>query len=118
MGALHVPLSTGDAEVIDGLLRRAYMVWWRKEQKRLAVVDGLLKKASAPQKRKKRRVWHVINLTNGLELLASLMRECGVDRGAVSFCRIQSSHCEHKNYVNVLREIDHNILVRLAMGDV
>ena len=45
-------------------------------------------------KRKKRRIWHFINLTNGIELLHSLVHDCGVIPSAISFCRIQSSHCE------------------------
>ena len=63
-------------------------------------------------------MWHFINLTNGIELLQSLMRDCGVSRSEVSFCRIQSSHCEACDFEAVLREIDHNMLLRLAMGDV
>ena len=69
-------------------------------------------------KRKKRRIWHFINLTNGIELLHSLVHDCGVIPSAISFCRIQSSHCETCDFQAVLREIDHNLLLRLAMGDV
>jgi len=64
----------------------------------------------------RRRVWHMINLTNGLELLQELI-ESGHQAEGLQFCRIQSSHCEARDFEAVLRELDHNMLLRLALGD-
>ena len=64
-----------------------------------------------------RRVRHFINLTNGLELLGELI-ELGHDPDSIAFCRIQSSHCERCDFAAVLQNLDHNLLLRLAMGDV
>lgn len=65
---------------------------------------------------RQRRVWHMINLTNGLELLKELL-ERGHSAEALHFCRLQSSHCEARDFEAVLRELDHNMLLRLAVGD-
>ena len=62
-------------------------------------------------------MWHFINLTNGIELLQSLVSSCGVTPASVGFCRIQSSHCEACDFAAVLRELDHGLLLRLALGD-
>jgi hypothetical protein len=70
------------------------------------------------RRRRAREVFHVINLTNGIEMMPLLRRFCGVSGPSVGFCRIQSSHCEQCDFEAVLREIDHNVLVKLALGDV
>jgi hypothetical protein len=58
---------------------------------------------------------HFINLSNGVEALDPLLT-AGVDISALSFVRIQSSHCEGCHYQGVMDSIDASILLPLAMG--
>ena len=58
---------------------------------------------------------HFINLTNGLEALPAL-EAAGVAPEHVSFVRVQSSHCEANNHYGVLENLDHNLLMHLALG--
>lgn len=51
-----------------------------------------------------------------MELLPELLA-LGLPAEAVDFCRLQSSHCETCDFQAVLRELDHNLLMRLAIGE-
>lgn len=53
-----------------------------------------------------------INLTNGIEAL----HDHGFSLSDVSFVRIQSSHIESHKFDEILQELDHNLLMNLAMG--
>ena len=62
---------------------------------------------------------HFLNLTNGIEALpelTSLVSAVGVPFEALRFCRIQSSHCEARDYYGVLESIDAEMLLLLALG--
>ena len=60
-------------------------------------------------------VRHFINLSNGAEALA-LLESAGVPPEQVAFMRLQSSHCEAQDYAGVLSNLDHNLLMHLALG--
>lgn len=60
-------------------------------------------------------VKHFINLSNGIEAIGPLI-DAGVPLDAVSFCRIQSSHCEAQDFYGLLQNLDHNLLMHLALG--
>eukprot|EP00966_Prymnesium_polylepis_P021080 485068-Prymnesium_polylepis.2 len=60
-------------------------------------------------------VKHFLNLSNGAEALAGLQR-VGLPLDQVGFVRIQSSHCEQQDFRGVLENLDHNLLVHLALG--
>ena len=62
-----------------------------------------------------RPVRHFINLSNGAECLA-LLESAGVPPAQVAFMRLQSSHCEAQDYAGVLTNLDHNLLMHLALG--
>ena len=62
-----------------------------------------------------RPVRHFINLSNGAEALA-LLERTGVPPAQVAFMRLQSSHCEAQDYAGVLANLDHNLLMHLALG--
>ena len=62
-----------------------------------------------------RPVRHFINLSNGAEALA-LLESAGVPPAQVAFMRLQSSHCEAQDYAGVLANLDHNLLMHLALG--
>eukprot|EP00960_Hanusia_phi_P069362 767075-Hanusia_phi.AAC.1 len=53
---------------------------------------------------------HFINLSNGLEALPML---AGVP---VAFTRIQSSHCESRNFNGIVNGLDNTLLLYLALG--
>jgi len=62
---------------------------------------------------------HFLNLTNGIEALpglTSLVSAVGIPFEALRFCRIQSSHCEARDYYGVLESIDAEMLLLLALG--
>jgi len=52
---------------------------------------------------------HFINLTNGIEKIPDLVE--------YSFIRIQSTACEQKRWDFILQDLDHNLLMNLAMGN-
>ena len=58
---------------------------------------------------------HFINLSNGAEALP-LLEAAGVPSEQVSFIRVQSSHCEAQDYYGILHNLDHNLLMHLALG--
>jgi hypothetical protein len=60
-------------------------------------------------------VRHFINLSNGAEALP-LLEAAGVPSEQVSFIRVQSSHCEAQDYYGLLHNLDHNLLMHLALG--
>lgn len=62
-----------------------------------------------------KRVRHFINLTNGLEALPLLLQN-GVSMNEISYIRIQSTHCESRNYFAILENLDNNLLMSLALG--
>jgi hypothetical protein len=55
---------------------------------------------------------YFINLTNGIEAI----REYNLEISDISFIRIQSSHFEAHKFDDVLLELDHNLLMHLALG--
>ena len=64
-------------------------------------------------------VRHYITLTNGIEALPLLIDGgggAGIPRDAVRFCRIQSSHCEARDFAAVLGSLDDDLLLHLALG--
>jgi len=60
-------------------------------------------------------VRHFVNLSNGAEALP-LLAAAGLPAEQVQFCRIQSSHCEAQDFYGVLSNLDHNLLMHLALG--
>jgi len=60
-------------------------------------------------------VRHFINLSNGAEALP-LIEKAGLRPEDVAFCRVQSSHCEAQDFNAVLANLDHNLLMHLALG--
>lgn len=58
---------------------------------------------------------HFINLSNGAEAI-ELLANAGVPPEAISFMRIQSSHCEAQDFNGILQNLDHNLLMHLALG--
>ena len=60
-------------------------------------------------------VKHFINLSNGIEALEPLTR-AGLPIEQVSFMRLQSSHCEAQDFYGILWNLDHNLLMHLALG--
>ncbi len=53
-----------------------------------------------------------INLTCGIEAI----QKYGLKLDDISFIRVQSSHCEAHDWEKILKELDHNFLMHLAMG--
>ncbi len=56
------------------------------------------------------RVKFFINIANGIEWLKDFPLQ------DVSFVRIQSTACEQKRWDFVLQDLDHNLLIHLALG--
>ena len=86
-----------------------------------AAADAAQRKADAALRRYTSRaaqpcVRHYCNLTNGVEAVAPLMWSCGVPRESLRFTRLQSSHCENRDYMGVLSALDHDLLLHLALG--
>lgn len=52
-----------------------------------------------------------VNLTNGIEFLA----DCK-NLSNINFLRIQSTHCEQKQWDRIIAELDSNFLMCLALG--
>ena len=71
--------------------------------------------ALAPAAGSRPPVRHFINLSNGAEALA-LLEGAGVPPEQIAFMRLQSSHCEAQDYAGVLTNLDHNLLMHLALG--
>ena len=63
---------------------------------------------SGPPGQRRRVQKNFINLTNGLEALDVLEFD--------GFVRIQSSHCEARDFYGILTNLDHNLLMHLALG--
>ena len=59
---------------------------------------------------------HYLNLSNGVEAIEGLVHQCGVPPDVLRFCRIQSSHCEQRDFVSVLDSLDPDLLMHLALG--
>jgi hypothetical protein len=57
---------------------------------------------------------HFINLTNGLEVVHEDLGPLQAQE--MQFVRMQSSHLEANNYAAFLQELDHNMLMQLALG--
>jgi hypothetical protein len=55
-----------------------------------------------------------LNLTNGIEIFDKFPNLLSLEN--VSFIRIQSTHCEQKNYEEMFSNLDSNFLMHLAMG--
>lgn len=53
-----------------------------------------------------------VNLTNGIEYVESLINE-GLD---INFVRIQSTTIERKDWNKLIYDLDHNLLMYLALG--
>lgn len=60
-------------------------------------------------------VRHFINLSNGAEAMP-LLAAAGLPPEGVSFIRVQSSHCEAQDFYGLLQNLDHNLLMHLALG--
>ena len=58
---------------------------------------------------------HFINLSNGAEAL-EILHNANIPPESISFCRIQSSHCEAQDFNGILTNLDHNLLMHLALG--
>jgi len=58
---------------------------------------------------------HYLNLSNGVEALDGLLT-AGLPSEAISFCRIQSSQCESQDYNGLLSNLDHDMMIHLALG--
>ena len=57
---------------------------------------------------------HYINLTNGIEVLLDNYAK-NVD---FHFIRIQSTACEQKRWDFIIQELDHDLLLNLALGNI
>ena len=55
---------------------------------------------------------HFVNLTNGIEYIEEL-KELGCD---INFIRIQSTTIERKDWSKLIHDLDHNLLMYLALG--
>ena len=53
---------------------------------------------------------HFVNLTNGIEIIPQLPKE------DINFIRIQSTTLERKNWYKLFVDLDHNLLMYLALG--
>lgn len=60
-------------------------------------------------------VKHFINLSNGIEALRPLDLQ-GLPVEQICFMRLQSSHCESQDFHGILSNLDHNLLMHLALG--
>jgi hypothetical protein len=60
-------------------------------------------------------VKHFINLSNGIEAL-ELLSAAGLPVEHVCFCRVQSSQCESGDFQGILTNLDHNLMMHLALG--
>ena len=60
-------------------------------------------------------VRYFINLTNGIEAIP-LLQERGIAMDQIHFFRLQSTHCESRNYHAIIENIDNNLLLSLALG--
>ena len=58
---------------------------------------------------------HYINLSNGVEAIDGLL-SAGVAPEALGVCRIQSSQCESQDYSGLLADLDHDMMLHLALG--
>ena len=58
---------------------------------------------------------HYVNLSCGAEALEALAAQ-GVGGDALRFVRVQSSHCENRDYGGVLASLDADLLLHLALG--
>ena len=65
----------------------------------------------------KTRIRHFINLTNGVEAIPGLLA-CGVRESEINYVRIQSTHCESRNYNGILENLDSTFLMNLARGNI
>ena len=65
----------------------------------------------------KTRIRHFINLTNGVEAIPRLLA-CGVKESEINYVRIQSTHCESRNYNGILENLDSTFLMNLARGNI
>ena len=63
------------------------------------------------------RLRHFINLTNGVEAIPGLLA-AGVKESEINYVRIQSTHCESRNYNGILENLDSTFLMNLARGNV
>ena len=81
------------------------------------LTSTLLSAASSPPQNNNNnnKVRHFVNLSNGAEALP-LLEAAGVPAAEIAFCRIQSSHCEAQDFYGVLQNLDHNLLMHLALG--
>jgi hypothetical protein len=66
-----------------------------------------------PQESFARNERHFINLTNGIEALPVLP----LHPSQINFLRLQSTHLEKKDFERLLRELDNNLLMNLALGN-
>ena len=60
---------------------------------------------------------HFINLTNGIEIVPKLLSN-GVKEQELNYIRIQSTHCESRNYNGILESLDTTLLMNLARGNI
>mmetsp|Transcript_5119 Transcript_5119/g.5253 ORF Transcript_5119/g.5253 Transcript_5119/m.5253 type:complete len:325 (-) Transcript_5119:61-1035(-) len=60
-------------------------------------------------------VRYFINLTNGIEAVSMLLKQ-GVPMEHINYFRLQSTHCEMRNYEGILENLDYNLLMHLALG--
>lgn len=60
-------------------------------------------------------VRYFINLTNGIEAI-DVLRKRGVTMDQINYFRLQSTHCESRNYQAILENLDNNMLMSLALG--
>ena len=58
---------------------------------------------------------HYINLSNGVEAIDGLL-SAGVAPEALGVCRIQSSQCESQDFSGLLANLDHDMMLHLALG--
>eukprot|EP00967_Tisochrysis_lutea_P036972 scaffold44529_cov30-Tisochrysis_lutea.AAC.2 len=58
---------------------------------------------------------HFLNLSNGVEAISGLLAD-EVLAESLGFCRIQSSQCEAQDFPGLLANLDHDMMLHLALG--
>lgn len=62
-----------------------------------------------PTNNEKNKIYHYVNLTNGIEAIPNI-------DGDYRFIRIQSTLCEQKRWDQLIQELDYDFLMNLALG--
>jgi hypothetical protein len=79
---------------------------------------GLRRKKRIVTTKSEQKVVHFVNLKNGIEALPMIEEEfCNNEKRDVHFLRIQSTLCERGDVEKIMKELDANFLINLALGN-